>query len=62
MYEHQNSIAVLKSDAELREKQAAEEAAEREQHMLADQRYLQQQLRELASASSHLDLTVKNDS
>ena len=55
MYEHQNSIAVLKADAELREKQAAEEAAGREQQMLADQRSLQQQLRELASASLHLE-------
>ncbi|BDA46585.1 Dynein regulatory complex subunit 4 [Coccomyxa sp. Obi] len=50
MYEHQNSIAVLKADAELRTKQAAEEAAGREQHLLADQRSLQQRLREMEVA------------
>ncbi len=48
MYEHQNSLAVLKSDAELGLKQAEEQAAGREQQLLADQRALQQQVREQA--------------
>ena len=59
MYEHQNSIAVLKSDAELGLKQAEEAAAGREEQLLADQRALQQQLREQAGPSSNILLIEK---
>lgn len=55
MYEHQNSIAEMKSDAELGLKQTADEAAAREQRLLVEQRALRQQLKEQVGPYSSLN-------